>query len=148
MKLKVKTPDVVSEAIDGELIVIHLKTGFYYSFTDVGNYVWQALGRGVPVEKLGELISQKYDVSSEKAAADAKEFVSALLTEDLFIETEKKEEQSAEWSDKETNEKIPYKKPVVQKYDDMQDLIFLDPVHDVSEEGWPNQKPKTDASTL
>ena len=31
--------------------------------------------------------------------------------------------------------------PVVEKYTDMQDLVLLDPVHEVDERGWPHAKP-------
>jgi hypothetical protein len=28
--------------------------------------------------------------------------------------------------------------PVLNKYTDMQDLLLLDPIHEVDERGWPN----------
>jgi hypothetical protein len=31
--------------------------------------------------------------------------------------------------------------PVLSIYDDMQDLLLLDPIHDVDESGWPAIKP-------
>ena len=36
----------------------------------------------------------------------------------------------------------PLAAPVLNKYSDMQDLLLLDPIHDVDEEaGWPTNKP-------
>ena len=35
-------------------------------------------------------------------------------------------------------ERVPYVPPVLEKFTDMQDLILLDPVHEVSERGWPH----------
>jgi hypothetical protein len=35
--------------------------------------------------------------------------------------------------------------PVLQKYDDMQDLIMLDPIHEVDDSGWPARKPDAPA---
>jgi hypothetical protein len=29
---------------------------------------------------------------------------------------------------------------VIRKYEDMQDLLLIDPFHDVPEEGWPERK--------
>jgi hypothetical protein len=31
---------------------------------------------------------------------------------------------------------------VLHRYTDMQDLIVLDPIHDVDETGWPNRRPE------
>jgi len=31
-----------------------------------------------------------------------------------------------------------YKAPELDTYEDMQDLILLDPIHEVDESGWPN----------
>ena len=31
----------------------------------------------------------------------------------------------------------PYTAPAVQKYDDLEDLLLLDPIHEVDEAGWP-----------
>jgi hypothetical protein len=30
--------------------------------------------------------------------------------------------------------------PVLERYTDMQELLFLDPIHDVDESGWPHRK--------
>jgi hypothetical protein len=36
-----------------------------------------------------------------------------------------------------TEPKLPWAPPIVERYTDMQMLLQLDPVHDVSDEGWP-----------
>jgi hypothetical protein len=33
----------------------------------------------------------------------------------------------------------PYQEPKLGKYTDMQELLLLDPVHEVDEAGWPNK---------
>jgi hypothetical protein len=33
-----------------------------------------------------------------------------------------------------------FKPPLVNKYTDMQDLLLLDPIHEVDEKGWPESK--------
>ena len=34
--------------------------------------------------------------------------------------------------------RAPFVAPELKRYADMQDLLLLDPVHDVDEKGWPN----------
>jgi hypothetical protein len=37
--------------------------------------------------------------------------------------------------------KLPFQKPLLQKYTDMEALLLVDPIHEVDEEeGWPKQK--------
>jgi hypothetical protein len=35
----------------------------------------------------------------------------------------------------------PFAPPIFERYDDMRDLLTLDPIHEVSEEGWPHTRP-------
>ena len=35
-------------------------------------------------------------------------------------------------------EKLGFEAPILQKYTDMQDLLLLDPIHEVDEAGWPH----------
>ena len=37
-----------------------------------------------------------------------------------------------------TNGRLPFQAPVLEKHSDMQDLILLDPVHEVGPRGWPH----------
>ena len=37
--------------------------------------------------------------------------------------------------------RLPFAAPVLHKYTDMEDLLLLDPIHDVDESGWPNTNP-------
>jgi hypothetical protein len=36
--------------------------------------------------------------------------------------------------------KSPFEMPKLSKYTDMEDLLALDPIHEVDEMGWPNAK--------
>ena len=39
-------PDVVDESVDGEVLIVHLGTGAYYSARGSGDLVWQLLAGG------------------------------------------------------------------------------------------------------
>ncbi len=36
---------------------------------------------------------------------------------------------------------VPYAPPALETYTDMQELLLLDPIHDVDETGWPAARP-------
>ncbi len=38
-------------------------------------------------------------------------------------------------------------RPALQKFTDLQDLLMLDPIHEVDERGWPHARPPGDTAT-
>ena len=36
-------------------------------------------------------------------------------------------------------EKTQFEFPIIEKFTDMQELLLLDPIHEVDEKGWPHQ---------
>ena len=45
---------VVHETIDGEAILIHMETGFYYSLEGSGSEIWSGLVAGRATEDIAE----------------------------------------------------------------------------------------------
>jgi hypothetical protein len=135
--LKINTPHVVHETIDGETILLHLNTGNYYSFDGFGAIIWQGLiltgSIKTMIEKLG---------LNEEQSEEVKQFNAALLEEELLIEDG--EEASAKDSSELAEllkEAGDYATPQLHKYADLQELLLLDPIHDVEEKkGWPEAK--------
>ena len=39
-----------------------------------------------------------------------------------------------------------FEPPLISKYSDMQELLILDPIHDVSDAGWPNPKSENESN--
>ena len=46
----------------------------------------------------------------------------------------------------EPEERLWFEAPSLEKYTDMQDLVLLDPVHEVDQTGWPRQQPDDEAA--
>jgi hypothetical protein len=42
--------------------------------------------------------------------------------------------------------KKPFTDPVIEIYTDLQDLLLLDPIHDVDDRGWPVFNPQAAAA--
>jgi hypothetical protein len=141
-RFRVNSPTVVSETVDGEVIMIHLDTGNYYSLRSTGSVIWDAIERGVSVDA----ITRALDVSAHNgtdANAHVVSFVEELRAEDLIVPADP---SAPAPGSADTVERVPetFEPPVLEKYTDMQHLILLDPVHEVDEgEGWP--RPRDDA---
>jgi hypothetical protein len=121
---------VVSEAFDGDIVVLDLDSGRYFSFTDSGCALWEALVEGIaPVALLHEgNVYTKDDV--EKFVQELIEFrLVAAIAEPATSEVS--EAMGAKLS--QAKEKLE-----ISVYDDLADLFLFDPIHDVEEgAGWP-----------
>jgi hypothetical protein len=127
---KIAGSDIVSESFDGDIVVLDLKSGKYFGFTDAGSGIWEALAAGVAPEIL---------LSAEAGCsrADFELFLEKLLDHQLLAV---REDATAHSTPDELLEKIrsAKEKPDLFVFDDLADLFKADPIHDVEEPaGWP-----------
>ena len=141
-RFRVNSPTVVSETVDGEVIMIHLDTGNYYSLRSTGSLIWDAIERGVSVDA----ITRALDAAAHNGTdphPHVVSFVEELRAEDLIVPADA---SAPAPGSADTIEPVPdtFEPPVLEKYTDMQHLILLDPVHEVDEgEGWPRPRDDT-----
>jgi hypothetical protein len=135
------TPHVISETIQGETIVIHLTTGTYYSLQGTGAEVWDALNTGASVSDAVDLLAARYDAPREQIDEAVAQLVRDLRAEDLVVEADGAAPAAPAAAQNGTAaERAPFAAPRLEKFTDMQDLVLLDPVHEVDPRGWPHAK--------
>ena len=143
MGIKVNAPHAVSEIIEGEAIVVNLKTGCYFSIGKVGALVWDCVMKNLDSADTAKRIAKVFDVDEKIARREIDVFIQELLKESLVV-TEDGAGSSPINSVEEQNpaaQKLAYETPRLVKFEDMQDLLLLDPVHEVDEQqGWPWKK--------
>ena len=130
---EVCSPSVVGEVIDGEAIIMDLSSGAYYSTEGVGSAIWKAIEDGASHGQLLKIAEACAD--SDSAAADIVSFLEDLLSRKLIRKAAHPQGEPAI-----TPFQGPYASPSLAVHEDMQDLILLDPIHDVNEMGWPTRK--------
>ena len=135
-----RRPNVISDMIDDEVVIINLATGAYYSLDHCGSVVWQALEAGFTVDEVLEQLQQRYDGQLEAMAPALERFVAELVEDGLVAARPANDDGQAGAWPLPAGERQPFAAPVLQKYDDMQDLIMLDPIHEVDDSGWPARK--------
>jgi hypothetical protein len=145
-RLKINEPTIVHENVDGETVILNLDSGTYYSIVDVGADVWNYIEKGVPVGEIMPLILETYDCSQGGEENAVHSFINQLQQEGLVIPIDDKSADSLfpqNWREKITTKenKAAFNAPVLNKYTDMQDLLLLDPIHEVDATGWPSIKP-------
>lgn len=131
---------IAGEQFGSEIVLINLIKGNYYNITENSAvFIWNILQQhpaGLP--QLSEAMTVHFDVDLTTATQTAEAFLQQLLAEDLIVETG---ETAGEIAPMIPDKKQPFSAPKLVVFDDMQDLIVLDPVHDVdAQKGWPFKK--------
>ncbi|WP_165400107.1 PqqD family protein [Motilibacter rhizosphaerae] len=125
---------VVHETLDGETILIALTTGVYYSLTGTGPAAWSALSQGVPVERCTAALAARYPgADPAQVASDVAALTGQLLAEELLSPGGAAADGEVVLGDAPE----AYAAPLLQRYDDMEYLLLLDPVHEADDNGWP-----------
>jgi hypothetical protein len=131
--MRVRKPPVSHECIDGEVVVINMENGTYYSLLDLGARLWELLAAGSTRSELLERIATAYP-GEPHALDEASAFVDELLSEGLITE-----EEGAR-TVLELALPSPYASPKVERFTDLQEMLMLDPIHEVdAAAGWPHK---------
>jgi hypothetical protein len=120
-----RAPEVLSEVFDEEAVVVQLTTGMYYSFDRTTTRWWEAIA---DAPTLGEAAGRLGDYGP---ALDRLTSFAAYLSAERIADFEGDLPGApAEW-------------PGVTRFNDMADLLVLDPIHGVDpESGWPVARPE------
>lgn len=133
IRLTVNKPSVSAEAFENEVVVVNLISGNYYSILHAGFDVWQMIDRRFSKP---EILDQFKD---ESQSSEIAAFIEQLQALGLVRETD------SETGEHETYRlSMTYQRPVIEEYSDMQELLLLDPIHEVDETGWPKPLKKDD----
>jgi len=139
--LRVNSPHVIHETIEGEVIVINLASGNYYSVKGAGADIWDVIqsSPGIDANAITAEVGRRFDHASAAVEHEITAFLEQLRQEDLVAAADGAITGSNGMAV--GNGGKPYEPPLLEKYTDMQDLVLLDPVHEVDSTGWPHPKP-------
>jgi hypothetical protein len=145
IRFKINTPKVIHENFDDEVVIINLDTGNYYSFDRIGAGVWSLLEAGASFAEVIQRAVERYQGDRAEIENLLQSFIKELQKEELIIALDTPEDMIpdcvvAQGIVAPGTEKPVFKAPVMQKFTDMQDLLLLDPIHEVDEKGWPSVK--------
>ena len=79
------SPEVVFRDVQGEEVILDLKSGIYFGLDEVGALIWKLLAEGAAVSKIVEALTAEYRVSEEKAEEDILRLVKELRRKGLLI---------------------------------------------------------------
>ena len=143
---RINRPQVICETFDDEVVLVNLDNGHYYSIDKVGADIWAFIESGDAIGDILRGIMQKYKGNLADIESAIEQFVDELQQESLIVtsatnEIRKTQVSKGQSETKPATEKLNFEPPLLQRYTDMQDLLLLDPIHEVDETGWPKKKP-------
>lgn len=136
-KIEVNKQRIISETLDGETILINLESGAYYSMNETGSIIWEDIQAGYSTGKIIEHIKNTYDIEEGRIPTAIAEFMKFLETDMLILESDAVSDISVPAPL--TTKKV-FIIPKIDKYEDMQEMLLADPIHDVDTTGWPKRK--------
>lgn len=136
VRYRLNSPDVIHETVDHEALVIHTPSGAYFSLQGTAEYVWNALLSGYSTAEIASAYADSTEVDSAQTHAAIDQYVKELVDHALILPTDQQVELQ-------TLPPAPhsFSAPTVQKFTDMQELLLVDPIHEVDPQaGWPQRR--------
>lgn len=132
--------EVVSEQYENEALAINLDSGTYYSMNGASSKVWAMISNAEPAHAIVQAFNVGTSPSSEELATAVHDFLARLVAKHLIVLREPSDSPSTGTTPEAiagaaTDGAVP--SFGLEVFTDMQDLLLLDPIHDVEAEGWP-----------
>jgi hypothetical protein len=144
---RVRKPDIIFEPFDNEIVVINLENGNYYSLMDIAAETWSLIEGGKSFNGLMQDLLSRYQGDQLEATLSVENFLTELVNDGLIEVYTPDEITGLVSTDNKEKAHLPkFTAPILNRYTDMQKLLLLDPIHDVGDKAWPEQKP--DQSTI
>ena len=142
-------PSVIHQAIDDEVVIIHLDHGLYYSLNSTAGQIWNALAAGESADAVTGEMAREVTDSPDLVAAEISRLIDRLVAEGLLVPMPGGSSGSAGGSNAAARgngahpadkQRFPFVPPVIERYDDLREMLLLDPIHAVDDSGWPDRR--------
>lgn len=133
MLYSTSVPMLISRQFGDEIVLANYASGIYYNLDGMGAQIWLGIDAGKTVVQIVERISALAEVDGSTVDQTVRTFVGCLLAEGVIIPVEFAS-STKEWSPMISG---AFSVPQLERFDDLRDLLLLDPIHDVGENGWP-----------
>jgi hypothetical protein len=129
----INAPDIVADEFDGETVILNLANGHYYALQGIGQRIWFFLLKDhSPESILASIASARPDMLTA---------ATTFMTRVIELNLVRPRAAMVANGVGRIDEAWRGDSPAVDVYDDLAELIYADPVHDVDEQaGWPKKR--------
>jgi Coenzyme PQQ synthesis protein D (PqqD) len=141
LRYAINSPGVVHESFVDEAVIVNLNNGAYYSLDKAGLAIWNLILAGASIGEIVDHVGGRYAAARADILAAVLELISTLRREDLIGPADAAK-PAGKAADVNSNggEKTAFEPPVLNKFTDVEDLLVLDPIHEVDAAGWPQKR--------
>lgn len=132
--MNVRHESVSHERVDGDVIAVDLESGTYFSMSGTGADVWTAASSGLVADEWLTALDHAY--GRECPREDINAFVTVCLDRHLLVKAATP--MSGSLALPQDFSRTTWTAPRLEVFEDLRDLLLVDPVHDTSTFGWPN----------
>ncbi len=136
--VRINRDEIAHDVIDGEVILINTLSGFYYSLRGSAVALWGEIEDGRSVDGLRSWAVVQYGLEPAAAAEAVDGFVGGLVADRVLLPADG---PIAPADVRRVPPTVPgeaFSAPVIERFTEMQDLLTLDPIHEVDDLGWPH----------
>lgn len=76
--------EALSQEVNGETVILDLKSESYFGLDEVGTRVWQLLQEHEDVQKVFDAMLEEFDVDANTLASDIKNLINDLIEKGLI----------------------------------------------------------------
>lgn len=135
-EVQINARQVLHERLDGEVVAINMATGSYFSLSGSAADVWTLVDMGVKSDSWSDILGRAFlepvDVS------DLSSFIQDCLEAQLLVEGAPAVCDSELFELPSDYRRGAWAIPRLEEFEDLQDLILVDPIHDTAALGWPH----------
>ncbi|MCW5774113.1 MAG: PqqD family protein [Rhodospirillaceae bacterium] len=131
--LRIDDVRYVHNTVDGEVLVIDTEGGLYFSLRGAAAAIWPLLVAGTTRNDLHRAARAAFEAPADTIDAAVDEVIARMTAEGVLRQQPEDGSSPAP-----ALARGAFEPPLVERYDDMRDLLTLDPIHEVSDAGWPN----------
>jgi hypothetical protein len=132
-------PALTIEDFGNEIIIVNLHNGAYFSLKNSAAKLWRSAASAPDLQEALAALSKEFTLD-ETALAGIGILLRQLREDSLVHFEDKTLEELAAFPPAAPNGKPSFPEPQYEKFTNMQDILLLDPIHDVGELGWPHRK--------
>ncbi|MCE9629706.1 MAG: PqqD family protein [Planctomycetia bacterium] len=122
------------DTIDGETVIIDATCGHLFLLTGLGPWLWHRMIAGHSIDGLSAEVAARFGAEAEDAT---RRFLGELVANGMLQPQSSAEPAAGEPA------ALPdaFVPPAVERYDEIADIIAMDPIHDVDPtKGWPHRQ--------
>ena len=125
-----------ADVTDGIAIIINSETGIYYGLNSLGTAVYENIANGASKENI--LNALKTSGAPDDIESKLNAFIQSMIDKEILVEADA---SSVDVTIDETIAKEDNFELKCEEYNDAQELLLADPIHEVKEEtGWTPEK--------